>query len=96
MHETLNADPLKINNSDYTTDWTKQHFYKYYNIFNTEEKKQNNNRNKNFHYKKPKMEDWAPYEDKQLDKDNAQPIVEKEKKNPIYLIRKKQVLEQST
>jgi hypothetical protein len=41
MHETLNVDPLKINNSDYTNDWIKQHLFKYYNrLDNTEGKKE--------------------------------------------------------
>jgi predicted ribonuclease YlaK len=41
MHETLNADPLKINNSDYTNDreWSKEQLFKYYNILDNTKKK---------------------------------------------------------
>jgi hypothetical protein len=95
MHETLNADPLDYDNSDYTNDWTKQHFFKYYKILdNTEEKKQNNNRNKKFHYKKQNVEDFTPYQDKQWEKDNTQSIIEKEEKEkPDLFNKKKQLLE---
>jgi hypothetical protein len=42
------------------------------------------------------VEDWTPYEDKQWEKNNAQPIIEKEEKEkPNSLNKKKQLLEQS-
>jgi hypothetical protein len=43
------------------------------------------------------VEDWAPYDDKQREKDNFQPIIEKEEKEkPDLLNKKKQLLEQTT
>jgi hypothetical protein len=64
MCETLNADSLKIINSDYINDrvWAKGHLFKYYNVLNnTKRKKWNNNRNKELRYTKLKTGEWVPY-----------------------------------
>jgi hypothetical protein len=63
MHETLKLDN---DNSDFTNekDWLKEHLFKYYHMLdNTEKKKQNNNRTKEFRYKKPEVKDFTPYQE---------------------------------
>jgi hypothetical protein len=105
MNEILNIDWSKVNNHNpdwiNITEWTKENLFKYYNrLNNTEGTKENNNRNKEFHYNKRKVENFTPYQKTSWEKDDDQPLLmdileEEKKENPdsffikiqIYLIQ---------
>jgi hypothetical protein len=98
MHEILNSDPLKNDNSDWInhTEWAKEYLFKYYNrLDNMEGKKLNNNRNKEFRYRKSKEGEQNPYQNKPWKINDGQPllmdIIEEEENENLDLFNERKI-----